>query len=104
MLNATFMNIANLPLKAVVKQAAAAAYQKLARYRRGFVWMLSFVVAALVLGFYVFGVFARLELLSLDWRFNLRQSNTEPGILRLNIEAGKEDVLKEKIREMREMI
>jgi diguanylate cyclase (GGDEF)-like protein len=64
------MNISSF--KDSVKKATAAIYQRLAMYRRGFVWMLSLIVAALVLGLYVFGVFDRLELITLDWRFNLR--------------------------------
>lgn len=72
MLNALLMNNGDLSFIAAVKQSAVAVYRKLARYRRGFVWILSLVVALLVLGLYVFGILDRLELLTLDWRFNLR--------------------------------
>ena len=72
MLIAIVMKIDLAPLKEALKNAYDAAHQRLVRYRHGFVWMLSFVVAALVLGLYIFGIFDRLELLTLDWRFNLR--------------------------------
>ena len=39
-----------------------------------------------------------------EWRFNLRKSNTEP-VVRLNIETrGDKDLLKQKTREMLELI
>lgn len=72
MLSAMPMDMDIPSFRDTIKKATAAIYQKLARYRSGFVWILSFIVATLVLGLYVFGVFERLELLTLDWRFNLR--------------------------------
>jgi phosphomannomutase len=38
-----------------------------------------------------------------DWRFNLRKSNTEP-LLRLNLEAKSEDLMKQKTAELTELI
>jgi phosphomannomutase len=38
-----------------------------------------------------------------DWWFNLRPSNTEP-VLRLTIEAEREDLLEEKQKELKEII
>ena len=38
-----------------------------------------------------------------DWRFNLRQSETEP-LLRLNIEAVSKPILKKKFKEIKEII
>lgn len=38
-----------------------------------------------------------------DWRFNIRPSNTEP-VVRLNIEARKKEILKEKEKEILELI
>jgi len=39
-----------------------------------------------------------------DWRFNLRKSNTESEILRLNIEAKSEEILRKRIKEIKKMI
>lgn len=38
-----------------------------------------------------------------DWRFNLRSSNTE-ALLRLNLEANSEELMKEKLNEIKEII
>jgi len=70
MLNPYLMNI--LTIKEAVKKLYDAAYLRIAKYRRGFVWILSCGVALLVVILYSFGVFDRLELLTLDWRFNVR--------------------------------
>lgn len=55
-----------------VKSIYKAAYQKALKYKRGVGWILALVVASLVLILYQFDVLERLELLTLDFRFNLR--------------------------------
>ena len=52
------------------------------------------------------GEISWLDGLSVDypsWRFNIRTSNTEP-LLRLNVEAYKEEIVNQKLQEMRERI
>jgi phosphomannomutase len=38
-----------------------------------------------------------------DWRFNVRESNTEP-LLRLNLEAKNKELVAEKLKELTELI
>ena len=51
-------------------------YQNAFRYRRSIRWFLAFTVAAIVILLYIFNAFERLELLTLDYRFLLRQPKT----------------------------
>ena len=51
-------------------------YQNAFRYRRSIRWFLAFTVAAIVILLYTFNAFERLELLTLDYRFLLRQPKT----------------------------
>jgi len=62
-----------------VKSIYKAAYQKALKYKRGMGWILAIVVVSLVLVLYQFDVFERLELLTLDFRFNLRHSKPRPS-------------------------
>jgi diguanylate cyclase (GGDEF)-like protein len=56
-----------------------AAYRSVMRYRRGFVWIMCALVAAVVVILYSVGSLDRLELLTLDWRFNLRPASAKPS-------------------------
>jgi diguanylate cyclase (GGDEF)-like protein len=66
-------------LSKLVRKAFGALYEAAMSYRRGFVWVLSFAVAMIALGLYALGSFNRLELLTLDWRFNMRPVLHKPS-------------------------
>lgn len=73
------MKIALAEIGHRIKAIYDGAYNKITRYRRGFVWLLCALVAALVVGLYLIGALDRLELMSLDWRFNVRPFSPKPS-------------------------
>ena len=54
-------------------------YQKVLQYRRGVGLVLAFIVVVMIVVLFQWNAFDRLELMTLDWRFNMRHVTPKPN-------------------------
>ena len=63
----------------IIKNIYNYLYQQMLKYKSRVGWTLALIVAVTITFFYVFDVFERLELMTLDYRFNLRPMHARPS-------------------------